>query len=489
MELKNYPKLLVKNREQIECNFIFCLWKDPSLIDDYKNVVNGTDIITEDGMFYYGICQQMIKAGIDVFDNISVETFLSDKEVLKKGFEERTGFRAVKEITELLNIENIDAYYEALTKNNMILNLYNEGFSVEKDWDKIKQMSSEELYDYYDYKLGNVCVGKIEKIKGVDLKHGYGDYIKQWDSGQSIGYKIGFPMLNYNLAGVHKKNLLLHLAHIGNGKTTSAINMYALPAIEEGENVCIIANEQDEDEWRQMTLASVLFNKTDYLKSANKKMNRQKFVFGHFTDEDKEWLSKATEWLDNQIGKLEFISLNDYSIEQVRKIVKKYSKIGYGEFIFDTLKPEQENSDKAWADFSEVAKELFMISKKEDVAIIATAQLSSESMTRRFLDLSCVGKAKAISETASTVVMFRSLTTEEKAKYKAYTFERDSSGKYSKKRNVIDLHEDRDYIVIFVPKNRFGSTKFQIVYERNMSFNTMREIGYIDIAYDGFRKK
>ena len=81
MELKNYPKLLVKNREQIECNFIFCLWKDSSLIDDYKNVVNGTDIITEDGMFYYGICQQMIKAGIDVFDNISVETFLSDKEV------------------------------------------------------------------------------------------------------------------------------------------------------------------------------------------------------------------------------------------------------------------------------------------------------------------------------------------------------------------------------------------------------------------------
>ena len=57
-----------------------------------------------------------------------------------------------------------------------------------------------------------------------------------------------------------------------------------------------------------------------------------------------------------------------------------------------------------------------MLAKKENVAIIATAQLSAESMSRRYLDLSCVGKSRAIAETATQVVMFRTLSEDEKEK-------------------------------------------------------------------------
>jgi len=486
MELKDYPVELTENREQIECNFIFCLWKEPELIDDYKNVVNGTDILTVDGIFYYGLCQQMYKAGYKVFDNISVVTFLADKPALQKGFDERTGFAPIKEITELLDSSNIDTYYSALVKSNMVLNLYNSGFNVQKDWKKIQQMNPDELYDFYDYKLNNICVGKIDKLKAVDMKSGYEPFVEQWDRGESVGFKVGYPLMNYTLAGVHRKNLLLHLAHIGKGKTTTAINMYIFPAIEEGENVCIISNEQQEEEWRQMLLATGVFNHT---KKDGDKLNRQKFVVGHFTQEDKERISEGEKWIQNQKGQLILISLNDYSIDRVKKIIKKYSKIGFTEFIFDTLKPLHENSDKAWAEFSEMAKQLFLISKKEDVAVIATAQLSSESMSRRFLDLSCTGKGKAIAETASTVVMFRELTTQEKEKGHAYQFMKGESGKYLSTKKEISLDPNKNYIVFFVPKNRFGSTNYQILYERNMSFNTMKEIGYIDIPYDGFKIK
>ena len=350
-------------------------------------------------------------------------------------------------------------------------------------YDKIVQMTSEELYDYYDFQLNNICVGKIEKVKAENLSEGYESYIKEWDKGKSVGYKIGYPLLNYRLAGVHKKNLLLHLAHIGNGKTTTAILFYILPVLESGENVCIIGNEQSVDEFRQMILASVLFNKIEYFG-----MNRQKFILGHFSDENKENIQKAARWLEDCKGKLQFIEMSDYSIGNVKKIIKKYSKLGTGMFVFDTLKPEQENSDKAWADFSEVAKELFLLAKKEDVAIVATAQLSSESMARRYLDLGCTGKSRAIAETASQVVMFRSLTKEEKNKLKPYQFQKNEDGRYSKIRKTFDLDEDKDYIVLFTPKNRFGETQPQLIYERNMSFNTLKEIGYIEMQYDGFRK-
>ena len=452
-------------------------------MDDYKNIVNGTDVLTEDGMFYYGLAQQLYKAGYQAFDNISLYSFLEDKKTLKSGFEDRGGYRSITEITSLINTDNVGIYYDELIKNNMFLRLYDSGFNVVDNLEKLNQMSSSEVYDYYDFQLNNICIGKIEKIKAENLSEGYETYIKEWDEGKSVGYKIGFPLLNYRLAGVHKKNLLLHLGHIGNGKTTTAILFYILPVIESGENVCIIGNEQGVDEFRQMILASVLFNKVGYFG-----MNRQKFITGRFTEENRAAMKEATKWLENCKGKIQFIEMTDYSINNVKKIVKKYSKLGTGMFVFDTLKPELESSDKAWAEFSEVAKELFLLAKKEDVAIVATAQLSSESMARRYLDLSCIGKSRAIAETATQVVCFRTLTNEEKQKFKPYQYQKNEDGKYSKIRKVIDLDETKDYIVLFTPKNRFGETQPQLVYERNMSFNTLKEIGYVEVQYDGFKR-
>ena len=54
--------------------------------------------------------------------------------------------------------------------------------------------------------------------------------------------------------------------------------------------------------------------------------------------------------------------------------------------------------------------------------------------------------------------------------------------------SLIELDENKDYIVLFTPKNRFGETQPQLVYERNMSFNTLKEIGYVEIQYDGFKR-
>ncbi len=484
MVVEDFPKELTTKRSAIECNFVFSMYKDPTLLNDYKNVTNGEDIITEDGIFYYGLAQQLYKSGYQVFDNISIFTFLEDKKTLKSGFEERGGYKSIAEITSLINLDNMETYYDELVKNNMLLRLHSAGFNVVDKLEKFNGMTSEELYDYYDFQLNNICVGKIDKIKAENISEGYESYIREWDSGKTVGYKLGYPLLNYRLAGVHKKNLLLHLAHIGNGKTTTSILFYILPVIESGENVCIIGNEQTIDDFRQMILSSVLFNKIEYFG-----MNRQKFILGHFSDENKDAMRKAARWLEECKGKIFFIELNDYSIGNVKKIIKKYSKLGTGLFVWDTLKPEQENSDRAWADFSEVTKELFLLAKKEDVAIVATAQLSAESMARRYLDLSCTGKSRAIAETASQVVMFRSLTREEKEKLKPYQFQKNEDGKYSKIRKVIDLDPDKDYIVVFTPKNRFGDTQPQIVYERNMSFNILKEIGYVEINFDGFGRK
>jgi replicative DNA helicase len=351
--------------------------------------------------------------------------------------------------------------------------------------DKFSKMNYAQLEDFVEYKLNNIFFKtSMSGITIDDLSDGYDRWIEEWDKGNGVGFKVGFPLLNYHLAGVHRKNLILHLAGIGQGKTTSALLMYVLPILESGESVCIIANEQGQEEFRQMLLATVLFNKVRYFK-----MNRQKLLFGGFTEDDKAALKQATDWLKKYKNKIHYVHLNDYEIGNVKRIIKKYSKLNVGAYLFDTLKPRDDSSDKAWGDFSEVSKELFLLAQKENVAVIATAQLSSTATTRKFLDLSCVGKSRAIAETAGQVVMFRPLKENEKEKLKVYSYAKDSNGKYTNIKKEHPLDVDKDYVVLFVPKNRYGKAgDLQIVYERNMDFNTMKEIGYCHIEFDGFGK-
>lgn len=481
-DLSHYPDNLVVKRNEIECNFVMGLWKDPLRCPDYANLQSDKDLLTPDGRFYFDLAQAMWRAGVRKFDPMGVDLYLKDKPNVQAKFEHFGGFNSVDELKSLLALDNFDATYEELVCNNILLNLYDQGFRVEDDLEHLKKMNSAQLYDYFDFKLNNIFVDKVEKLKAVDLCDGYDEYVDQWNKGVMRGFPIGFPLLNYRLVGVHKKNLLLHLANIGNGKTTSSILFYILPAIEQGENVCIIANEQGVEEFRQMILSTVLFNKIGY-----RKINRHRFIAGGFSEDDLAEIKKAQDWLKAAPGKIIFIETKDYSVGNVKKIVRKYSKIGYGLFIFDTMKPEKENSDRAWGDFSEVAKELFSIAKREDVAIVATAQLSGESMARRFLDLSCTGKSKSIAETAGQVVMFRTMSDDEKEKLEVYRFHKDiETGKYTNIREKIALDPSKDYIILFTPKNRFGDTTPQIVYERNMAWNLLREIGYVQIAYDGF---
>lgn len=481
MDLNKLPDELVQNRGVIECNFVLSFYKNPDLILDYPKITNGEDIITPDGMFYFGLAKNLISAGYKTFDNMSIYEYLSDKKVLRDGFEKRGGYQTVQEITSLLSLDNIDTYYDELIKNNALIRLHGFGFDVVSNLDKFKNMSSEDVFDYYEYVLSNIAVGRIEKLREENLSSGYEKYIDDWDEGNDVGFPIASKMLNYQMLGVHRKNLLIHLAGIGQGKTTTAICQYVIPAIENGNDVCIIANEQDTSDWRQMILASVLFNKV----GCNVKgFNRHKMKIGGFTEEQKQKMLEAAHWIEEQEGKIHFYEMPDYDVVKIKRVITRLSKIGVGLFLVDTLKPIDDSSERSWGEFSEIAKELFILAKNLNVAVIATAQLSSDAMSRKYLDLTCVGKSRAIAETASNVVMFRHLTAEEKKNVKPWNYRKDT-----KVKELITLDPDKDYIMVFVPKNRYGPVNPQIIMEMNMSFNTMKDVGRYECEFDQFRTR
>lgn len=482
IKLENYPDFLKANRDHIESGFIFSLWNNPDIIGEYNSTIDvKRDFKTSSGIFYYSIALAMYKKGYRSFDEASVFTYLSDKPRVEEAFEQRGGMSTIQELSDIFynTNSNLDTYHDELLKSNALMKLHDEGYDLGRYSDKFKHMTYSDLEDFMEFKLNNIFLNSTSSgISTSDLTSGYDEWIKKWDSGEGVGFKVGFPLLNYHLAGIHTKNLFLHLGGIGSGKSSGALLAYVLPILESGEQILIVANEQDQEQFRQMLLATVMFNRIDNRKG---KMNRQKLLFGKFSEDEKEDMARASDYLSQFKGRLHFVHLTDYGTVNVKRVIKRYAKLGVKAVLFDTMKPFDESSDKAWAEFSETAKMLFQLAQKEDIAIVATAQLSAESAKRKYLDLSCIGKSRAIAETASTVVMFRPLQDKEKKDLYVYRF---MKGTTSKQQVV--LNEDKDYVVYFVPKNRYGSADIQIVYERNMSFNTMDEIGYCHIEYDGF---
>lgn len=484
MNLQEYPKELIKKRNEIEGNFVMSLFKQPELIDEYNNIKNGEDILTEDAIFYYGIAQNMYKLGYQVLDNVSICTYLHDKDSLKAGFERRGGFKTIQDITSIINIENIETNYDELIKNNMLLRLYEAGFPVMQNLKKLNEMNSEEIYDFFDFKLNKTVSEKIEKIKSVSLSDGYDSFIKELNQGEQIGFPIASPMLNKRLLGIHRGSFMLWMAHSGKGKTSTAIIQLVLPNIEQGNNVLILANEQSEKEFRLMVLPCILYNKIGYFK-----VNRSRISQGNFDDELNQKLIEAANWLkEDGRGNIELVVMSDYNISKIKKKVKQFSKLGYGLVILDTLKPEKENSEKAWAEFSEAAKSISLMARKENIGFVATAQLTPSSITSYYLSENDIGKGKAIIETAAQLVQFRFLFNDEKERLKPYTFKKDENGKYVNIKELHDLDINKTYIVIFTGKNRWGDTDTQIVCEYNPSFLMMKDVGWVNISANGSHK-
>ena len=115
-ELSEYPKELTEGRNAVEASFIFCLWKQPDLYSDYSSINENNDetIKTEDGIFYYSLGKQLYKQGFKAFDNVSVYTFLEDKPTVKKHFDKLGGYKTVEELRSLVDVENIDAYFDQI---------------------------------------------------------------------------------------------------------------------------------------------------------------------------------------------------------------------------------------------------------------------------------------------------------------------------------------------------------------------------------------
>ena len=485
-ELSEYPKELTEGRNAVEASFIFCLWKQPDLYSDYSSINENNDetIKTEDGIFYYSLGKQLYKQGFKAFDNVSVYTFLEDKPTVKKHFDKLGGYKTVEELRNLVDVENIDAYFDQIAKSNTLMMLHDKGFPVLPDIKTFARMTNQEVYDYYDYLLNSISLntGHDAAIEDLVIDQAY---IDRCDAGEEMGLNYGkvCHILNYLTMGLPLGEMTMLAGHSGAGKSSFIFECIVLPLVEQGIKVAIISNEQKIHSFQQLLLVHILTQDLDYWE-----LTRKKLKAGHFTDSQKEMLNLAQQISKEKYPNIKFVKLFDSDMGKAKKIIRKLSKLGYQAAIYDTLKVEDSFDRSTWEQLLIQSRQLFQLASKENIALITTFQLALSTLNKRWLDAGCLSNGKQVKEVYSEMIYLRQIWddeyTGEKHDCKAYRLKRDANGKLTKVKEMITLDKDKKYLVAFLDKTRNDEDKQTILYEWNGRYNKWTEIGYCTIYND-----
>lgn len=474
---------MLEGRQSAEATFIFCLWKQPDLYDDYTRLnTNGDETIkTEDGLFYFSLGRQIYQQGFKSLDHVTIYSFLEGKPTVKKHFDELGGYHSVEELRNLVNIENVEAYYDKIVKMNTLMTLHDKGFNVLQNIERFKGMTNQQVYDYYDYILNNVSIKNGHDIE-VETLEIDDKFLDECNDGavQGISYGKRCPILNYLTLGTPLGDMYMFGGHSGIGKTSFMFENMIIPMVENGVKCVVISNEQRSKDFKQLLLVHILTYDLKYWD-----LTRKKLKMGKFTDEQWEMLDKAKQISKEKFSNLLFYKLFDNDMNKVKRIIKKLAKLGYQVVMFDTMKSDDEIDEAMWQQLLIHSRKLFQITSKENISLLCTYQLALHTLNRRYLDASCLSNAKQIKEVFSEMVYARTIWddeyTGEKYDIKPYEFKKDESGKYKGVRHMIELDRNKKYIVVFLDKTRNDDDKQQVLYEFNGRFNRWKEIGYCTV--------
>lgn len=501
---EKYPKELLEGRLGIEGNCVFSFWKEPSLYKEYKEITVN-NFLSEDARFYFSLGQQMSNL-YNVFDEVSVLSFIGDNEVLLSGFNERGGYDVIYNAMEMINPNNIDQYIDVLNRENILIKLYEEGFNLFKEVEingkriipikLLRRMSAVEALQFFESRISNIGI----RVKSSDMEISdlgiEDDFEEKLEKGLLMGipFDIGgysqkdgstifaSPILNNISMGINKGELTLIGGFSGSGKTSFAFSNIVMPMVFRGENVCITANEQRKIAWQILLIVYVLVHHFKYYN-----LTRKKIKAGQFNDEDRKMIRLAKEYINDVYkDKIKFIKTFDYNVRDIIREQKRlYLNHGYSAFLYDTFKAEDSTDmNVARGSMVEDSKALFQFASKYNVPQVITAQLATYLEKTSWLTSSALSNSKQVKEVCSEVFLMRKVVNEmelnPESKYyiKPYRLKKGEDGKWKRDYFEIDHTLGGQFRIIFVDKTRNDEDSVAVLYKYDGHINIWHELGY-----------
>ena len=502
---------LIKPSKIHETLLVAYFWKNPSLYKKYSSRQLGEATFTQDIWWqFYRLGKIMYDQGIRTFDETSVYSFLEtqqDRSLIAR-YLEFGGYNIIEQAIEEVegDSENIGYHIDEIQKYQILRQYQIDGLLNPDAIMKIKgkeinvldnliRMTLEQLKSFFKYKMtkpftsansGNIKVKKLIAERQ--------ETFEELNKGISLGLPFReAPRLTKITKGAKLGNLTYLVLSSGIGKTSFSMEKYILSLIENEEKAQLYANEEGILRFRNTMYATISANIISNPKNKNKSwyhpevISRERLMAGKFTQ--KEWaiLNKIDEYLETKDDDIiMFFEIEKYVFDEVIENIETYRPLGYKHILFDTFKPDLSKGEHArWEKFSNHAQALDNCIKEgaNNCACIANVQLKI-GKEYRYLDLGVIGKALEISEVAGTIMAGRLMFADE---YPGGTHELNA---YDYKINEFigevekvpyELDPEKTYLILFVPKNRFGGTLEQIVFEVDYDTNSWKEVAYVKV--------
>ncbi len=485
IELIKASKKVQEFKLACEANIVSILYKNPDLYFTYDKL-NLKSFHNNIWRVYWNIGYDIIiKEGKKSLDDITIGLYLEKHPKLKQKYDEYGGYDTIDKSKEYVNVENIGGYINELNKWNAVLQLLARRFPVH---DKIKDfvdMSAEQIYDLYEAQLNHVFVNVEGDVQSYNLCEDIHELLKKLDKGENVGMPLyNSPILNKEIGGNLQGHITMLGALSGEGKTTLTIELLLPQILQYDEKVCIMINEEDVSKWRRELITYVANN------VFKKELKKYVLRDGKFSEEQWELLKKCADWIEErkENRNITIIPFPKYTAKLAIKTIRKYSSLGCKYFILDTMKVSSDaKSDLQWQEMTRDSVEIYDAIKPagRNVHIWITYQLGKAATTKRYYTNDAIGIAKNIVDVASTNLMIRKPFDDEyegeKNELKCYRLE----GKNKLTKIPFKLDKNKHYTIIFITKNRFGSTnEFQIIAENDLATNIYKEIGIVKIPFD-----
>jgi replicative DNA helicase len=474
-----FRESLVNLKKTAESYVVLSIYKKPELYFDSNLTVH--DFHSEDWKFYFAIAQKLIHEDKKVFDDIVVGLKVAENEHLQKMYEEYGGWATIQNGVTFVQEENYDGYLKDMKKYSALIKLHDLGFPIMEKFAEFKVMSVEHIQQVLEGVLASVFANVDIDEQVEDLSDGLWDTVMEAHEGKMRGFPYSSALLNEYVNGMPLGNITLLSANSGVGKTFFALAQILPNMIEFKEKLLILANEEDSKKWKKEIITWVINN----VLGGN--FEKSRFNQGEFTQEELDILKKGVEWLQEKMEKgiIRFVNFTSFSMNKAIKIIKKYSTVyNVKYFILDTLKLDSDainENAQAWLQLQQNMVKLYDLIKpsNKNLHVFATYQLGKSAMLSRYLSQNSLGVSKNVTDVVSVLLLTRkALESEKEGGKNEIIVKRHKDGKQ------IKLDRNKEYFIVFLGKNRMGSTYKQLVFEIDQGKNIMKDVGTCIIEQD-----
>ena len=335
-EIIDTAKKVVEFKVAAEANVVSILYKEPDRL--YEANLSLEDFSENVWRVYFQIaCDIILLEKKNVLDDITIALYLEKHEKLKAVYDEYGGYDMIQNAITYIKVENFDGYVAELKKWKAVIELCKKGFPVKDRLSDYVDMTEEEIYNEHEAYLNHIFASTSFEVKSYNVFDGMHDFIDEINNSVDVGMPFYHAdILTSEVGGFNLNGHIYGLgASSGVGKSSMAFNWIVGSAIEKGEKVVMIINEEDERKMRRELLVWVANN--IFKEELQKRILRD----GNFNEETLSLLKKCAEWIEDKKDKhiLTVIPLERYSVDIAIKIIKKYaSAFGCKVFILDTLK-------------------------------------------------------------------------------------------------------------------------------------------------------